>query len=675
MGSSQDGGGRGPFSEQVSHFTEGYAIGVDVASIERELAELWRQTAEGDVAVSRACLWNLIVFTDSDEAYQRAQQLVTDVAVACPARVLMLQAAPSANVERAVATSASTLRAWISANCQLAPAGGKLLCSEEVTLDASEGGEEHLPPLVRALQVPDVPTALLWLGPPPRSLPRLERLLAGAERLVLDTGDLRGGTEGSGAPAVGLGCERVAALAALLGALPRLEVADLGWLRLGPLRLLLASFFDPPVGASPLLTATRVRLECSESGLLTAMLMIGWIASRLGWSAPVSAGAMEGRPSSARWLSSRPGGAVAIELAVVDGAAGRHGIVHLGIESQGGERFEICHRGQEALELRGTGLPTRVLAATERTEAELLVAALGVRGHDPLFPVALAQAAQLRQGARVTGAASTPEAPWIHRRGAVELHRFPSRRELERAAAARVVRLAREARAARGRFAWGLVGGTLAPSVYALIAEQAVEWSTVDLYWGDERAVPRDHPDSNYGQVKAALVERALAGGARVHAMWPAFESAATPEVLAAAAERYESLLLGTLGAVARLDLLHVGMGPDGHLCSLFPGHPLLQERTRWVASLSDSPKPPPARVTLTLRTILAAREVCFLAAGADKAAAVREVLHNEDSPLPAAIVTRQAPRVLWLLDAAAAGQLGAGADGPQEPAEEKGRV
>src|SRR6185295_18631806 len=131
------------------------------------------------------------------------------------------------------------LEAWISANCHLAPGGGKLLCSEEITLSAHGGGAAHLPALVSALQVPDVPAALVWIGARPSEAIREKRLLEGADRVVIDTGAIGGSAELVG----------VASLARFAG---EIEVADLGWLRLGPFRLLLASLFDPPVGAEPL---------------------------------------------------------------------------------------------------------------------------------------------------------------------------------------------------------------------------------------------------------------------------------------------------------------------------------------------------------------------------------------------------------------------------------------
>src|SRR5262249_3379055 len=142
------------------------------------------ETSRG--AVTRACLWNLVVHMDGDVAFEHTRKLIDDAVPACPARVLLLRLNPEGNADGA------ELEAWISANCQIAPGGGKLVCSEEITREARGGGLAHVPSLVRALLVPDVPTALLWRGAPPTSLAPVQPLIGVTERLIVDTGDLTG---------------------------------------------------------------------------------------------------------------------------------------------------------------------------------------------------------------------------------------------------------------------------------------------------------------------------------------------------------------------------------------------------------------------------------------------------------------------------------------------------
>jgi 6-phosphogluconolactonase len=129
-------------------------------------------------------------------------------------------------------------------------------------------------------------------------------------------------------------------------------------------------------------------------------------------------------------------------------------------------------------------------------------------------------------------------------------------------------------------------------------------------------------------------------------------------EDLTAAAVEYEVELLRSLGDPPRLDLVILGMGPDGHVCSLFPGQSLLHERSRWVAAVHDSPKPPPRRLTLTLPALLQARDVVVVAQGESKAEVLKAALRDPASELPVALVGRRAAPTLFLLDQGAASLL-----------------
>ncbi|MCC7074318.1 MAG: 6-phosphogluconolactonase [Deltaproteobacteria bacterium] len=202
--------------------------------------------------------------------------------------------------------------------------------------------------------------------------------------------------------------------------------------------------------------------------------------------------------------------------------------------------------------------------------------------------------------------------------------------------------------AARGRFCVALTGGSAAELVYPVLAQAPLPWQVVHVFFGDERCVPPTHTDSNYALAERTLLSRVPLAPTNVHRM----RGELAP--IDAAAE-YEQALERVAGGV--LDVVHLGMGPDGHICSLFPNHPLLQSE-RLVDALSDSPKPPPARVTLTLRALAAARALWFIVAGAAKADAVRAAVLDPACPLPAARASRDAREARWLLDAAAAAQL-----------------
>jgi 6-phosphogluconolactonase len=211
---------------------------------------------------------------------------------------------------------------------------------------------------------------------------------------------------------------------------------------------------------------------------------------------------------------------------------------------------------------------------------------------------------------------------------------------------------ARHAVAARGRFTVALPGGSVATTFFPGLAPLPVDWSAVDFFWGDERAVPPEHPDSNYGLARSLWLDPAGVPAERVHRM-----RADAPDLDGAAAD-YAAGLERVAGRPPRLDLVLLGVGPDGHVCSLFPGHPLLEERARPVAGVEDSPKPPPRRMTLTLPVLTAAELVVVVALGAGKAEIIRSALEDAQSRLPVALVAQQARETLFLLDADAAGLL-----------------
>jgi 6-phosphogluconolactonase len=220
---------------------------------------------------------------------------------------------------------------------------------------------------------------------------------------------------------------------------------------------------------------------------------------------------------------------------------------------------------------------------------------------------------------------------------------------LAEALAARLEREARAAVAARGSFAIALPGGSVATTLFPRLATAAVDWSRSHFFWVDERAVPPADPESNFGAARALWLGPARVPSARVHRM------RGDGPNLDQAARGYEAELRRALGDPPRLDVALLGVGPDGHVASLFPGHRLLDETGRQVAALDDAPKPPPRRLTLTPAALAAARLLVVAAFGAGKAEAVRAALDDPRSPLPVARVTRAAAAALFLLDPEAA--------------------
>ncbi len=231
---------------------------------------------------------------------------------------------------------------------------------------------------------------------------------------------------------------------------------------------------------------------------------------------------------------------------------------------------------------------------------------------------------------------------------------------LAQAAAARLIVRLIDAQAVRGEASIVLTGGRVAAAMYEAVAtnpaRDAVDWSRVDLWWGDERFLPSGDPERNETQARAALLDLLPLDPARVHPM-PASDvpDGSDPELAAAryARELAHAAAPGS-AQLPHFDVLLLGVGEDGHVASVFPEHPSAYE-TRPVSAVRGSPKPPPVRITMTLPSINTAEEVWLIAAGAGKAKAVGLALAGAGPvQLPAAGVSG-VDRTVWLLDRAAA--------------------
>jgi 6-phosphogluconolactonase len=228
-----------------------------------------------------------------------------------------------------------------------------------------------------------------------------------------------------------------------------------------------------------------------------------------------------------------------------------------------------------------------------------------------------------------------------------ELVVVPTSPELARRAAEWLELEMARAIAGRGACAACLAGGRTPEPVYReLAAASSIDWSRVEVFFGDERAVPPDHPDSNYLMVHRVLLSRVPIPAGQVHRM------EAERSDREAAAREYERSL------PSQLDIMVLGMGPDGHTASLFPGSAALDEQQRLVVPVIGA-KPPPQRLTITPPVIEAARRVAVIATGGDKAAMVARAIEGPLSPKD--VPVQLARRGTWFLDQAAAGRLTAG--------------
>ncbi|KAI6697755.1 hypothetical protein NL676_017874 [Syzygium grande] len=216
----------------------------------------------------------------------------------------------------------------------------------------------------------------------------------------------------------------------------------------------------------------------------------------------------------------------------------------------------------------------------------------------------------------------------------------------------------------RGAFSVVVSGGSLIKSLRKLVEApyiDSVDWSKWHVLWVDERVVPKDHDDSNYKLAYDGFLSQVPILPGNVYAINDALSAEG-------AADDYEtcikhlvksSIVASSESGLPKFDLMLLGMGPDGHVASLFPGHPLVHENKKWVTFIKDSPKPPPERITFTFPVINASAHIALVVAGAGKAGVVHAALGNSQSPdqLPVEMVSPEG-ELTWFLDKAAASKL-----------------
>jgi 6-phosphogluconolactonase len=245
----------------------------------------------------------------------------------------------------------------------------------------------------------------------------------------------------------------------------------------------------------------------------------------------------------------------------------------------------------------------------------------------------------------------------------IDPRRFREGAELARAAAEEFTRRADDAVRARARFSVALSGGSTPRRLYRLLADSAqpfrdrIDWSATHVFWGDERHVPPDHPDSNYRMAREALLDVVPVPAGNVHRM-----RGEEADATRAASEHEADLrafFSNDFSGEPRFDLVLLGLGADAHTASLFPGSAAVRERERWVVAPWVE-KLASWRLTLTPAVLNRSAAVIFLVQGEEKAEALRAVLEGEIDPdrYPAQVVRPESGDLLWLVDDAAASSL-----------------
>jgi glucose-6-phosphate dehydrogenase assembly protein OpcA len=237
---------------------------VDVASIEKQLADLWRaEKHDGEKAVTKAALWNVVAHTWSAEQHSHATEILARASASVPQRTIVVQADPEGSAH---------IASWISANCHLI-GGGRQVCSEEVSITASGDHVDHVPPLVSALLLPDMPVAVWWIGDLPRDTHAYaETLLEPADRLIYDSAQFEGVAD----------LELVSRIAETTTTAP----ADLNWARIEEWRAATASLFDPLPMRQRLESIRTVRVysggDDSFGATSEALLYVAWLQGQTG---------------------------------------------------------------------------------------------------------------------------------------------------------------------------------------------------------------------------------------------------------------------------------------------------------------------------------------------------------------------------------------------------------
>jgi len=376
--------------DRIEAFTLGAAISVEPDRIEAELAALWRKAAErarnegSRFSVTRACLWNLIIHSDGEEEYLRTKRLIDEVSETVPARIISLHETSEPVAPSEEGDTSPPIRAFVEANFRRSGSGRREVVAEEITLEAPRMAGPRLPGLVRSLLLADVPTALFVRNPTADSA-WLPRLAPEVERFVFDSSRL---PSGEGLAAVEQLLRRLFRQDAA-GALANIDVVDMGWLRLWPWRILVASLFDSPDATRALRDVSEITIHHAGGAEAAALLLAGWLGSRLHlrWQAT--------HERRSYTLSGTSGHAVRLRIQEEQVADAPAGLERVELRC-GSHTFAARLQGESRCIVLSSQLqPERVQPVHGRPDAELMVAAMGVGGRDPLMYEALRHSAQL----------------------------------------------------------------------------------------------------------------------------------------------------------------------------------------------------------------------------------------------------------------------------------------
>ncbi|HEX8141281.1 MAG TPA: glucose-6-phosphate dehydrogenase assembly protein OpcA [Pyrinomonadaceae bacterium] len=371
---------------------------LDLQSVERELSELWKQNTgatdvEEDGAVMRARVLNLMVYVAVEEALEEVNELLGEISSAHPCRVIIMFAGRE--------EADQDIEMFVSAHCvSSSGAGGKNLCGEQVTLKARGRFAVELPSAAVPLLVPDLPVFLWWRDAPRLDDQTFSTLTRASDRVIIDSVAFR------------RPYDDVLALVALLGRRKREQAAisDLNWARLTGWRTLLASFYDVEEYRAALSLINHVRIEyvphdnAPEAIAAKALILAGWLASRLGWSIAPAQSLMKNGEGAQEVAAEKDGRQILIEFAAVERRAEMQGWIariELSAEASASPSKFVVLRSKDGRYLEtqvsgaGETLSSRALLGGDKSEAELLACELEIISHDRIYEEAISVAARM----------------------------------------------------------------------------------------------------------------------------------------------------------------------------------------------------------------------------------------------------------------------------------------
>lgn len=563
-----------------------------VADVENELNTLWTQIAEEDSKhpLLRATTLNLVLFTEDANS---VTTLIGQLSETHPCRAIVIETGTAQDVQPDSLVAVPTLFCRPSLGAEVR----KQVCCEEIVLRVGRDASDRVPGAVQGLLLSDLPAYIFWQGDVSISNVLLKSLGEVTDGWIVDSATF---DESTG-------------LTNLVWFLDTPHwhgsVYDLNWQRLLFWRGAVAQSFDSPQDRPALKTIRDVEVAHHDAPI-QALLFVGWLASRLDWQLV---------PGNQPNVWTNNNGLMVRILSVAEGGPGLRS-VNITAEPH---VYSIDLADEDQF-IHTTNGRARAFQLPEENTGTLIGAIIDTAGRDVVFEAALAEAAGLSDP-DMTGVLSWKSGLVVAENAVAFAH-----------LAARYFLLAsQQAIKQHGLFTVALSGGSTPKALYSLLAQppyrDQVEWTKVHVFWGDERNVPIDHPDSCQRMAHETLLDKVPIPPANIHGI--ATGTLSAEDAATRYAEEIRSFFKLQNDDLPVFDLILLGLGEDGHTASLFPHSPALSADDTQLFVANPVEKLNTTRLTLTAGVINNANTVMFLVSGASKAAILHVLLEEPPSP------------------------------------------